>query len=216
MGRNHLIAGFALAGAAGVGLSALSDPDHRVTQWLDGLGETVTGRSALMSGLSSWALEWLVPVSDAGLSLALVGYLVLAAALYAVGCLLPDIDSRKSLLGRWVPFQLPGPHHGLTHTDWLLWLLFGLSLIEPLRPVAFLWLGAWSHCELDGLSRAGRVRFYPVSAYDVIALPDGRPCVVPRGFHRGLYRVGKPSERVVLVGVVLLCVLVMVASLVTA
>lgn len=213
MGRNHMIAGAGL-GFAGAGLlrgatklegfswgsppEALPDwAAERIAQGISWLGEAAT-----------WFIDWLVPVEGEGLLL--WGYLALAGALFILGTLLPDVDSRKAKLGRLTRLGgLLGPHRGFTHTDWFLAVLLLVSLPGPTRVLAFLWLGAVTHAELDGWSTAGRARFWPLGSYRVKALPDGDLAVMrpsPRALH---YRTGGLAE-VVLVWV---CVGLGVAAL---
>ena len=194
MGRSHLIAGTAL----GVGALAL----------LHGLA-SLEGASALQgeiySGAASTALQgvgdgarwlqgWLLPAEPGWRSWA---YAALAAALFWLGSLLPDVDTKSSTLGRLVPW-FPGPHHGITHTDWFLAALLAASLPGPTRVLAFLWLGAAIHCELDGWGTAGRVRLWPLGRFRLITYRDGETCVVrpnPRRLH---YSSGGPGEAVAL------------------
>lgn len=203
MGRNHLLAGSALAAAGSLWVQVLADRSS-------GPGRTLAMMTSWLPWDSARVLtfvkDWFFPVEWVGPP----GWAMAACsiALFWIGSLLPDIDSRSSLLGRHVRF--PGPHHGVMHTDWGPGLILLASVVPELRLLSWLWLGAWIHCELDGLSRAGRVRWYPFSKYRITDLSGGRggssaravPCVVPAGYRRGLYRVGRRSERVVL-GVVL-------------
>lgn len=202
MGKNHLIGGTALAVAGGAWLVRFKDPDFAPAQagdaWLAsaiGLwpGDTLSWSEHLLSDWAQAVLNWVWPVAT-GVPAVLYG--LAAVLLFWLGSLLPDIDSKSSMLGR--RFHVPGPHHGITHTDWFLITLFLLSVPGATRVLVFLWLGAALHLFLDGLSRAGRVRFYPFGKHKVISFSDGTPCVVRSDKHRGLYKVGNPSELVVL------------------
>lgn len=197
MGRNHLIAGPAISGASAAVLWSGSDGSRGLGRTLDSWAGHVSVLPA-PSLVVSTVFRWFFPLGWGGVGA--LAYFVAAAALLLLGSLLPDIDSPRSMLGRHVPF--PGPHHGIMHTDWLLLALFGVSFWPPVRIVAWLSLGAWIHCELDGFSKAGRVRLYPLGAHKRIRFSDGGECVVPRGFRKGLYRVGTSSETLVLVAVV--------------
>ncbi|KIA72701.1 hypothetical protein ANMWB30_24690 [Arthrobacter sp. MWB30] len=215
MGRNHLITGTAIAAAAVSWMVELSDGNsgaahfldaglasllHTVPGWLGGVGvaaPTPEWTVSPVSRLATMVLDWLVPVEL--ISVWGVVYVAAAGALFFVGSLLPDIDSKTSIVGRHL--HMPGPHHGITHTDWFLAALFLASFPEQTRALVWLWFGALLHCWMDGLSRAGRVRFYPFGRYRTIALPrGGGDCVVTAGTHQGLYRVGHSSELVLLAG----------------
>lgn len=218
MGRSHLAvsAGVVAAGAAWLGVlgDPLSGPASALDRWVGDAAHwawSLVGAeapwwlaSAPVSTAASAVRDWLFPVAGQGAA-AVAGYAAIALGLLWLGSLLPDVDSRTSILGRRLPLALPGPHRGLTHTDWALWALFAASVPSPTRALVFCWLGAWLHCEIDGLSRAGRARFYPLGAHRTISLADGERCVVRAGRHVGLYRSGQPAERAVLGGVLALC-----------
>lgn len=185
MGHNHLVSAVALgAGTTALLWRATSLPTGAEDPHPLPLGGWVGDGARAVWG-------WLFPL-DLSAPLGW-GYVALAAGLFLVGSLLPDVDSPKSLLGRRLG-HWTGPHRGLPHTDWALWALFAVALIPGMRLVAFVWLGALLHCELDGWSTGGRVRFWPLTAHKVITLPGGSPCVVRRRPRRPSYRVGGPSE----------------------
>lgn len=196
MGRTHLVAG-AVMGVGFVGyvkwLGSLQDvrvTDSRLFNQLNFLNlEWVnTGVDWFFAQMSSF-YQWMVPSGEQ-----LVWYLPVAIALYLVGSILPDIDNSNSLLGRYMPFSV-GPHRGITHSDWILLGLFPLFLIPGLRVVFFLWLGILSHFILDGWSRAGRVRFWPLGRWKTISQGDGEAVVVLNS--RAItYTVGSVSELV--------------------
>lgn len=207
MGKSHLVAGVAVTGTVLSVLHSAGDTTHPVTELLDqGLAILPWTGEHLCSEAATWLWQWVVPLGASPGAWGL-GYVVAATVLLLLGSLLPDVDSPSSMLGRHVPWVAAlGPHHGLSHTDWLLWVLFAASLPEPTRVLVWLWFGALVHCELDGLSRAGRVRFYPLGRYKVVLLgPERTRCVVRAGRRRGLYLVGKRSEAVVLSVLVLVC-----------
>lgn len=196
MGRSHLVANTAL----GAGLLAVL---HRLGEGVDvsGFGDLPVAGGLLADAAgwaqtgATWAWDWLFPHGMAP------WYLVTAALLYWLGSLLPDIDNSSSMLGRRFHIPVPGPHRGVTHTDWLLLVLLLVSVPGPTRLVAFVWLGAWLHCELDGFSTAGRARFWPLGSWKVVTLGHGdraQPCVVRRRSRRLSYRVGEASETVAL------------------
>lgn len=207
MARSHLLAGSALVVAASSTVLMLGDAGRRIPGALDDLTWSLTGSDVAVSSWFSALGHWAWP----GDTSSAPGLLMMVAAplLFWLGCLLPDIDSSTSKLGRHVP--TPGPHHGISHTDFVVWALLLVSMLEPTRVLLWLTLGYWSHLELDGLSRAGRVRFYPLTKYRVVDLPGGERLVV-RPRWRGLYRVGKPSETRVLAGVLVVCAVVTAAA----
>jgi hypothetical protein len=213
MGKSHLLVGTVVAASGVVVLKALGDgssaaaitSNNTVSAWLHAWPQALGGidpqaspgwSTSPLSVGAEVASSWL-GIPETMLSVWGIAFAVIAAALVWLGSLLPDIDSKNSLLGRHVPF--PGPHHGFMHTDWFLAVLFMASLSEPTRLLFWLWLGAALHCWMDGLSQAGRVRFYPLARYKIISLPGGSgACVAPAGNHTALYRVGQLSEVVVL------------------
>lgn len=219
MGRNHLIAGTAIAVAAVSWVKELRDPVSGAAQlldgklswllhlwpgWLGGFGgpdsTTASPEWAVLpvSGLAADLSAWAVPVELASVWGAM--YALLAVALFWVGSLLPDIDSKDSLLGRHL--YIPGPHHGITHTDWFLGVLLLISLPGFTRVLIWLWLGAVVHCWMDGLSSSGRARFYPFGRHKTVSLPNGGgACVMAGGKRLILYSVGEMSETVVLAGI---------------
>lgn len=217
MGKNHLIVGTAAAVAGVSWINVLADGTSSPAQFLDGLlswvlrlwpswlggfGDTVPAWAQHpISVGASWLVQWVMP--EQLWSLGGVLYLILAVVLFWVGSLLPDIDSKSSLLGRHL--HVPGPHHGFTHTNWFLAILLLFALPGFTRVLFWLFLGALLHCLVDGMSKAGRVGFYPLSKHKIIAFPDGTPCVVTVGNRISLYKVGGISELVVLVVSVALC-----------
>lgn len=169
---------------------------------LGGTAMLVGGVSLAYAG-ASWADEWLGSISPGWLGQAgdavegwLRSSLWLGLPLFWLGCLLPDIDSKSSKLGRLV--HVPGPHRGLTHTNWVLLLLGVGAWFDPTGVVWWLLLGVVTHLVIDGWSKAGRVGFYPLGRYKIITFADGTPCVVTAKYRQGLYKSGKPSELIVL------------------
>lgn len=213
MGRNHLIVGTAIATGLVAWATELRDPESAVTRvldaktswlihlwpgWLGGVGAAQAPEWAAhpVSTVAELTGTWFAPVELH--SVWGVVYAVTALVLFLVGNLLPDIDSKDSKLGQL--FHIPGPHHGITHTDWFLAALLLVSIPGPTRVLIWLWLGALLHCLLDGLSAAGRVRFYPFARHKLISLPHGGGvCVMATGKRVVLYRVGELSEMVFLV-----------------
>lgn len=192
MAKGHVITGLSVTSAAGALVYHLSFSPHEPL--------ANAARSAVHFALGS---------SGPGATVSIM----VGVLLVVLGSLLPDIDSATSKLGRHVPF--PGPHHGITHTDWALIPLVALVCVPGFSVTIFLLAGYLVHLWMDGLSRAGRVRFYPLTQHKVIRFPDGVRCVVRTGSHRGLYRVGTPAETAVVAVVTALSLLVVAVSLVS-
>ena len=148
----------------------------------------------VFAGIADRICRFFVPVGP-GLSMA--AYAVAAVALFVLGSLLPDIDSKGSALGRYV--HLPVKHRTLTHTVWIVALLVLLGI----RLRAFIWLalGYFFHIFYDGLSNAGIAWFWPLSRY--ITYPSG--AVIKKGFRFKLYKTGEASEAVVVYLICGLC-----------
>lgn len=133
-----------------------------------------------------------VSISDMIGRVLVVTGLLLAVAL---GSLLPDIDSKKSTLGRHAPFveEWLG-HRGVTHTIWALLILGFVVWILP-DPIQlfgwFLFMGYALHIFCDWLSRGGVDLLYPFGQgyekYDSGAM-------IYKGFRPNLYRVGGSGE----------------------
>ena len=184
MGRSHMVAAASLATAGLCALSVASRHELPAVAALDStLGSMVPGAS--VSGAAGAALSWMLPHAQNPL------WAVLAVLALLVGSVWADADQPSSLAGRRVP--LPGPHRGLTHTTWVTLLLLPLAVLDPTRLVAWFLVGSVSHNELDGLSVAGRVRFYPLARHKRLRRPGKDVIVSPR--YGGLYTTGGAGER---------------------
>lgn len=83
--------------------------------------------------------------------------------LFALGSLLPDIDSEKSTLGRYVqPISRVIPHRTITHTIWVVGVLAGFSWYLESYYLLALTLGYTLHIAQDSFSRQGICWFYPI------------------------------------------------------
>lgn len=205
LGRNHLVAGTGVAlGISGLvaKLAELDSNDEfiatassNVTKISVVLGEAVriflTKTLDVVSSAAQWVWDY-VFVYQNGYQMVL--YLLLGFLLFWLGSLFPDMDTKNSMLGRYV--TIPGPHRGPTHTDWIpLGLLF-VSIFEPLRVIVFLALGIAIHNELDGWSTAGRARFWPLGKWKLVTYKDGETCVVVNNPRRITYSTGSAVELV--------------------
>ena len=116
--------------------------------------------------------------------------IIIGFMLYVLGSILPDIDSDKSLVGRYFPFI--NNHRGIFHSIWVLIPLFIIGHFW-LYEIRFLFLGYLLHLVCDSVSVGGICWFYPISKY----ITYGSGAKVKRGHVIKLYRAGKKSETVV-------------------
>lgn len=121
--------------------------------------------------------------------------IVTAGALYIAGLTLPDIDQNKIV-------RKAIGHRTWTHSVWP--ILAVLALAKALfLPLAGLAAGMSVHILMDSFSVCGVAWLYPFTNYR--KYPGG--ATVKKGAHVfRLYRVGDKSERWVLIGVVVVCV----------
>lgn len=118
------------------------------------------------------------------------------------GTLLPDIDSKKSTLGRYV--YLPLKHRTWTHTIWCVIPLFLLGIRHPI--VGCICLGYVLHLLEDSVSAAGICFLYPLQNYREY---PGGAFVAPN--HRiKLYHTKGVSERRFVLVICGLCLLIFV------
>lgn len=176
MGVDHMVANVESAVVAG----CLWKQAERLacrTEGLSGLVPAMTGISGWFSRSVGFSLDsW--PRSVAGATLAFV--------LFLLGSLLPDIDSEKSLLGRFV--HIPVKHRRWTHTAYFPLALLVAAWWCPV--LAWISLGFLGHLFWDGLSVAGVCPFYPFQKY--VEYPNG--AYVAKGHRVKLYRTGHVSE----------------------
>lgn len=174
MGRNHLICGISAAGLTLV------------------LDDTVSRFYFQPRGFET-------PLQLAiGSSVESVPYLILSGCLFLIGCALPDIDSDKSLAGRF--FHLPVCHRGITHTIWMV-LFFGFLSIA-FRPMFWLTFGYFLHLLLDSVSAMGVLWLYPFRKYR--EYPSGAR--VAPGHRIKLYHTSGKSETVFVAIFVCICI----------
>lgn len=126
-------------------------------------------------------------------------YSIALIAMFWLGILLPDCDSRGSIIGK--VFYLPVKHRTWTHTLWVVFLLmFAGSKLIWLKPLAF---GYFLHLLADSVSSAGICWFYPIDRY--ITYPNG--AFVAKGHKLKFYHTGSVSETVVVVIICVICLL---------
>lgn len=162
-------------------------------------GTAVFALSRCDGALGEIGLRVLRAFVPAGGVVKTVLWVLAGLALYVLGTLLPDIDSKGSTLGRFI--YLPVRHRTLTHTIWVVLLLGLLSWKLPL----FWWLtfGYFAHIFWDSLSAGGIAWTWPIGRY--IYYPNGAS--VKKGFRIKLYHTGEASETAVLIGASALMVL---------
>lgn len=121
---------------------------------------------------------------------------LLSLALFLLGSLLPDIDSRSSALGRFV--YLPVEHRTWTHAIYIpvLFCLIGIFW----RPMFWLGMGYFLHLWFDSISTCGICWLYPYPGY--IGFDSGAR--IKRGHWLKLYRTKSASEKVIIVFVYIL------------
>lgn len=82
---------------------------------------------------------------------------------FTLGSLLPDIDSEKSTIGRYVrPISGIIPHRTITHTIWVVLFILALGFYFKSVIVLALGVGYVLHIIEDAFSRQGICWFYPV------------------------------------------------------
>ena len=130
-------------------------------------------------------------------------FIACAVLLVCLGAVLPDIDSSTSHIGRHIPF--PGPHRGITHSNWML-----IAMAVPIvwvRIWLWLWLGMFFHDVLDAYSAAGRVGWYPLGRWRVVPSGSGDRVVVSHAPHHRAYVTGGRGEVTTLVITLLIALL---------
>lgn len=117
---------------------------------------------------------------------------------FLFGSILPDIDSKNSLLGKHMPFTLQ--HRGWCHTIWFSLPFFMLSVF--FFPFFWMGIGMLLHLFWDSFSAAGLSFFSPAR------VPNGQMSYALFGHRLRFYHTGKMSEYVVVGVVVLLTIFV--------
>ena len=128
--------------------------------------------------------------------------------LYVLGSLLPDIDSKESLIGRFNPISMP--HRWIPHSLWFIAPFVGMAV--KLSPVFwFLVFGMLSHLLLDSMSKAGVCFLNPFTGY--VRYPSG--AFVKKGHVISLYANGEIGEKLVLLLVCLIAVTLVMINIFT-
>lgn len=132
--------------------------------------------------------------------LIILGWSAIVFTLYLFGSVLPDIDSRNSIVGR--KFYLPIKHRTWTHSVWGILMLWIASFFFVLvRPVL---IGYLFHMLEDTPSACGICWLYPFHRY--IEYESGAK--VADGHRLKLYRTGDRSEQIIVWGIIVLCALI--------
>lgn len=175
LGETHMVATTSTGLAGLYGLYHMGQT-YGVDTWQGAFAETISEMIGFTGSLEKIPFMFVLPICVAGLLL---------------GSLLPDIDSKKSKLGRFVPFveDLLG-HRTITHTIWVVLLLFiGAYFSGSL----FIWMTAFGyffHVVQDSFSKQGVAWLYPLGeGYRSYGYAK-----VKQGFHIPLYRVGSTAE----------------------
>ena len=190
IGRNHVIAGACSFGIIVAGTGFLYDwsasPDW-VTDVVSRFPQLANFHDAVMTPIMDYlycGFGWMS------------FYTIVALALFIFGTLLPDIDSKSSILGQVI--HLSVKHRTWTHTIWAVALIAVLSWW--LRPLVWVALGYTVHLFFDSLSKMGVCWFYPYPGY--IEYESGAR--VKRGHWLKLYGTGSKAETALVVLVVAL------------
>lgn len=191
-GRNHIIVNSIIGATAAVVCFTFSKELPIV-----GYGDLIY---RISSKLSSF-LMFINPVRGNMQWLLWIAYMVL----FFIGTLFPDIDNRKSMLGKI--FYLPVKHRTWTHTIWIVILLAFIS--SKVYWMFYFTAGYFLHVFVDAGSYSGICWLYPLSQYREYA----SGAKVKKGKHLKLYRVGKPSEGVYLSVIFMLCICLIVLCL---
>ena len=142
--------------------------------------------SGILSNISLNVAEYFVPSYVTKFTFCFwIVFLLLGVML---GSCLPDIDSEKSILGRYI--HLPFKHRTWTHTVWMFIPLVILSIVNPI--FGCITYGYFMHLVVDTFSRAGVCWFYPFQKY----IRYGNGAFVKKNHKLKLYRGGKMSEGV--------------------
>lgn len=196
MGPNHMIVNMETAVVTGIACRKAADMASQV--------EALVPLSQAMHRGMTWV--WLSVFPSTGSMLRMVASGSVAVILFLLGSLLPDIDTKKSTIGRYV--HIPLRHRTWTHAVWIPALMFLIGL--RISVVMWLSLGYFGHLFWDSLSKGGICWFYPFQRY--IEYESG--AFVARGHWVKLYRSGDVREYVIVGLMTVLMVLCIIWALV--
>lgn len=198
LGKNHLITNTASVLLIHEGLRYVREKCKITDAYVDETEKIV--RNAVVNAVDSIYIKFTggkyVPTAFSQINWTFMWHMILGLVLFYLGTLLPDIDNKESILGRYVHLNVS--HRTWTHTIWALMICGIIALFVPI--FWWLWLGYFLHVFWDGFSRGGICWFYPISKYRSYA--DG--AMIKKGHRLKLYRVGQMSETVI---TILVCVL---------
>ena len=114
---------------------------------------------------------------------------------YYFGTLLPDADSKTSILGRII--KLPGGHRTWTHSIYPLvfWYICGQSYY----PCKWLFMGYLFHLIADSFSKCGVCWFLPFTGYQKFGDSGAK---IKKGHFWG-YKTGTAEETIALIGIIM-------------
>lgn len=167
-GRNHVICNLATLGS-------LSIADGFVVRDIG--NHTPTFFESGVLSINNWVLDGNEVASF---------YTIVALALFILGSLLPDIDSKTSTLGRWL--YIPVEHRTWLHALYVPIILFIASIW--IRPLFWLGFGYLLHLFYDSLSTCGICWFYPYPGY--VSFEEGAR--VKKNHKIKLYKTNSTSE----------------------
>lgn len=123
--------------------------------------------------------------------------------LFTLGSVFPDIDSEKSTIGSYIkPISSAIPHRTITHTLWVVLVLFGLALYFHNIYVLVFAVGYTVHIIQDSFSRQGIAWLYPITGYTSY----GSGAVMKKGRNNPIlaYHTGQSTEQVIFIISILL------------
>ena len=184
MGRNHVIVNYAMIIAGTVSVaSGLNGP---VSQYCEDILRVLYPAEINSDFIHGFTYN--MPI-----------FLFMSMLCLWFGSLLPDIDSKSSMLGRYL--YLPLKHRTWTHSIWFVILIFLLARLHVW--FRFICLGYCLHLIMDSVSTAGICFLYPVKRYK--EYPNG--AFIAPGHRIKLYHTKDGSEqRFVILVIIVSCI----------